>query len=255
MAICCRLGRVGVSELFDSGIQVCQILCSYPTRLLRPSGRMGQSELGIYRRGAKPSRLLSKKGAADRGKFRLSPDGSLAVRITPEGIAVWDTATGRELLSTNCKVPLSDLLAICPKGKHLVFKEQSGQIFLSEWRTGNERDITLKDKHGKTTPGPHICTFSSDASHLVLADVWSGDLCVYSIADKVERYRLSEATGVTISPDGKELAICNRAKGSAGVLRFLDFGTGKEQRRFDIEYCSTLIYSPDKRGPRLWGRF
>jgi WD40 repeat protein len=161
-------------------------------------------------------------GAIDR--LAYSPDGA---RLAGEGrgwVRVWDTTTGRELLTLKGPTDGSAGVAFSPNGTRLASAENAKTVRVWDAISGEE----LAAFQGHTRRVSSVA-FSPDGTRLASASV-DGTVRIWDVATSqgvhtLERHR-GGVNGVAYSPDGARLA----SAGGDGMIRIWDTATGRGLR-------------------------
>jgi WD40 repeat protein/serine/threonine protein kinase len=217
--------------------------------------------------GPEPIRLPTAVNLSARsGAF--SPDAELVALVCPDGVRVFDVATGKE--KVHCRMPQLSriaLLAFSPNGKYLAMMvwdrgaapRASFGYAIHVWDLGMAADVlTLAPKTPPMQPSPpptfHSLVFSPDSQSLAATNS-AGKLYCWDVATGKERFDSFEAhvvprgspipTRAAFSPDGKHLATVNEWDRS---VRLWEADTGKRVGLLGAgDGFAGLAYSPSGR--------
>jgi WD40 repeat protein/serine/threonine protein kinase len=176
------------------------------------------------------------------GRLRFSPDGRrLASGSFDKTVKVWDTATGRELLTIDTGGRWTGV-AFSPDGRRIASVGRDRTVKIWDAATGKELASLAghADEVVDVAYSPDGCRLASCGGDT--AKIWDTATGreLLSIEGHVKRIRT-----VAFSPDGLRLA-----SGSAvGTLKVWDSRTGKELLAFEAVQLNvdTVAFSPDGR--------
>jgi WD40 repeat protein len=137
----------------------------------------------------------------------ISPDGKYAVAGIEEGNVniVWDMASGKQVAQID-EIGATQVVKFSPDGTWLATggSEAAAQL----WSVADGA-FTRSEHVFKTTSGLQSMSFSPDGSMLAMGDAeGTAYLIDLSRMEEVARFRnINKVTGITFTPDGKQLAI------------------------------------------------
>ena len=191
---------------------------------------------------------LTLKGHSDVVRsVAFSPDGKrLASGSRDNTIKLWDTATGKELLTLKGHSEYAYVwsVAFSPDGKRLA----SGSIdrTIKIWDTATGKELLALKGHSSQV---NSVAFSPDGKRLASGSDDEIIMLWDTVTGKELRMLLApdDVSSVAFSPDGKRLA----AGGDNGIIKLWDTVTGKEllTLKGDSESVNSVAFSPD--GKRL----
>ncbi len=160
-------------------------------------------------------------------RVAFSPDGRrLASASQDQTVKVWDTATGKEILTLRGHTDGVHGVAFSPDGRRLASGGDDGTVRVWDAATGRET-LTLRADTGGPMKGVLSVAFSPDGRRLASAG-WTPTVKVWDAASGKETLALrghtSYVTGVAFSPDSRRLA----SAGWDGRVKVWDAGTGHE---------------------------
>ena len=203
----------------------------------------------------KVTRILQGRGGPVFG-VACSPDGERVAALTGErtavltsngSVAVWDAASGKELLREN-NVPASlfqfNGMSFSPDGTHLAVS--AGDVIHAWHLPSGQKAAEFRDRSPKRSSFIAV-TFSPDGRQLVAG---SGDQVhvwdfVLDRESRPLRGHEGMALGVAFSPDGKRLASC----GQNHAIKLWDVPTGQEvfTRQDHTGHVFGIAFRPDGR--------
>lgn len=194
--------------------------------------------------------LANSKGA---WKVVFSPAGDRLAALRPEGLALWETATGKQLW--NLEEPARGFrdVAFSPDGKRVAAAAAAQEsVILFAAASGVERQTLIGHLGAVNTVAfhPNGRQLASGASDWTIA-LW--DVATPVAPAQLVR-RGAALWGMAISPDGAQVAVTggsvDRKKASVrGETTVWDLATGKETRTIAGEGYHCVAYSPE--GSRL----
>lgn len=140
-------------------------------------------------------------------RVAVSPDGGRLAVAGGDGVAVWDTATGRQALEVSCPGVLH-AVAVSPDGLALATGGESPAARLWDARTGRLRRIL----NGPQPPVAALA-FSPDSACLATAGPSSGDVWLWDAATGEAALLIPEAVpgctahALAFHPQGRLLAV------------------------------------------------
>jgi WD40 repeat protein len=168
-------------------------------------------------------------------------------------VRLWDAATGSQRTSFAADEENIPLVAFSPDGTLLVTVNNRGTLKLWDAATGQERaNLKSTDSiYGIVFVGrrPPIA-FSPDGKTLAFATPNQDGIALWDIAAGQERAKLSGASTLAFSPDGRVIAT-SVTEGSGDrrihLVKLWDVATGREQATFKGHTLpiSDLAFSPD----------
>jgi WD40 repeat protein len=147
------------------------------------------------------------------GNLVFSPDGRQVAATTGSAVTIWDTATGRELMTLAGHSDWANSVSYHPNGTHLVTASMDGTVRLWDLRPGAER-LTIQSGGARVAYSPDGRWLATDGFDSV-ARVWSatiGDLVASLVGHSSGQF------GLAWSPDSARLATAS-GDGSARVWR------------------------------------
>jgi serine/threonine-protein kinase len=248
------------------GGTVCVLRLGPPAAVARPWRPPADSAFDSLRHDIIPADELRSSGGGDPAKappelvavlgdtrlrparrvFRIawSPDGKrLASASHMEPVRVWDTVTGRELLSINANTSGAGAVAFSPDGKRLVIGFVDGKVTVRDPETGKELHPAFQAHAGPIRD----IAFSPDSKRLAtaaddhLVKVW--DTAAWQEVCKC-RGHISQSATVAFSPDGQRLA----AAGPEKTVRIWEAASGREVfvlRDGNSGYFMGVAFAPD----------
>jgi RNA polymerase sigma factor (sigma-70 family) len=181
-------------------------------------------------------------------RVRLTPDGKQLILAFNGELRVLDTASGGgDLLIAMTNDSALDICALSPDGTTVIlgFKD----LYLWDWKSG-QKPKKFRENNGI---GAKHTAFSPDGGTFYVAFT-AGTITKYEVPSGKQSSTVdlpNAMGGFFLSPDGKSLAICNRAtsQGKAAVdyLQLVDPATGQEQARFNVgrSVSQYVSWSPD----------
>jgi WD40 repeat protein len=194
------------------------------------------------------SRLRGHTGAVTAVAF--SPDDRLlASGSADRTIKLWDTATGKEVLSLRGHEKRVTCLAFSPDSKRLVSGGMDGAVKL--WDTATGRELQSLEGHAEAVTA---VAYSSDGRHVVSGSrdktvrVWDADASRMTAG--YQRHAPQPVSGVAFSPDGKTVASVPLSHvglgGFTGEAVLWSASTGEEVLRLGGKRDWTSVaFSPD----------
>ena len=189
----------------------------------------------------------------------FSPDGQrLACGYKNGSVRLWDTATGRELLTLRGHTRDVWGVAFSPDGQRLASASMDQTVMLWNAATGQEL-FTFKG----LADGATGVAFSPDGQRLAATSLYQ-TVKVWDVPSATELFSLADHTratwlgtwspdqtrGLAFSPDGKRLASASRRSAS---VRLWDTSSGRELLTIEgprfIFFVTSVAFSPD--GQRL----
>lgn len=176
----------------------------------------------------------------------FSPESNLVAGISDkESIVVWEVKSGRKVLEKFGKQ-----MAFSPDGKLLAIAWGS-QITLWDLRTISKVRKIAASRYASKAP---ICFTADGGSILAAGDKY---ISVWDTATSAEKARIPGSSNkihfITLSPDGRRLAVLDSADGegqplpkTTTSLKLFDFTTKKQVKRISLgARCDTMAFSPD----------
>jgi WD40 repeat protein/tRNA A-37 threonylcarbamoyl transferase component Bud32 len=193
------------------------------------------------------SRLRGHAGAVTALAF--SPDGKLlASGSADQTIKLWDTGTGKEILTLGGHEKQVTSLAFSPDSKRLVSGSMDRTVKI--WDTATGREQQSLEGHAEAVTA---VAYSSDGRHVVSGSrdktvrVWDADA-----GRTTARYQKHTVpvSGVAFSPDGRTVAsvagFVDTFGHTTGEVVLWSASTGEEVLRLEGKYAWTSVaFSPD----------
>jgi WD40 repeat protein len=192
---------------------------------------------------------LAKNRYEEWTTFSLSGRLLAIVNYDDKKARVYETATGRELLVISITRPLGRGVGISPDEKTLAIASSGEPVRLYDVATGA---VTAELNHDQADfsfvalapDGRTLATINHvrQAPPEAQVEVW--DIPTRQVKHKLTAEGLTDAIGVTFSPDGRLVSLC----GQADDVFLFETATGKEVRRFHgIPSVLRTIFSSDGR--------
>lgn len=217
---------------------------------VQSSGAVNGPQTGSQARQAKPELVLQTGYNNFFGATRLvfSPDGRLLATATfrSSSIKLWDTATGRELrnLSSGKQSGMGMSPAIAFSRDSRLIAAAGGENTVKLWDVISGREVqTLTSAEGglaSSIAGVYFIAFSSNERLVTISDairVW--DIASAKVVSTISSETLNSLAlmggegGVTLSPDGTQLARLSNAAGDNKV-QVWDLATSREVRAVNL---------------------
>jgi RNA polymerase sigma factor (sigma-70 family) len=202
-----------------------------------------------------------KTGEAVRS-VSFSRDGKLVAADSKDGIRVWETATGKEVLLLAGQRPNSHGLVFSPDARLLAWAGETDRVLhLCDMATGKEMQHWDAAKQEKTMmiefapDGKSLATVSLEA----LAPIrWQVSLWSLATGQKLATFAVpkTQPAKLAFSPSGRLLAvsgatttITGSATGGPQPIRLWETSSGQEVRVIDTAHftVSALAFAPDGR--------
>jgi hypothetical protein len=174
----------------------------------------------------------------------FSPDGKrLASASTDETVRIWDTVTGKELLTFPDRIKGLNSVCWSPDGTRLALASDDSTVQICNAKTGTEA-LALT---GHTDCVRSVC-WSSDGTRLASAGA-DKTIRIWDAQKEQQLLTLEGHTdwinGVCWSPDGKRLASASRDR----TVRIWDADTGQEvlTHTGHTGWANSVSFSPDSR--------
>ena len=181
------------------------------------------------------------------GNLVFSPDGGQMAAATGSAVTIWDTATGRELMTLAGHSEWANSVAYSPNGTQLVSGSMDGTVRVWYLRPGREH-VTIESGGARAAYSPDGRWLATDGFDGI-ARVWDAQTggLVASLAGHT-----SGQWGLTWSPDSARLAtagsdgsarVWNAAAGGAAELVLLGHGVSLDDP--DLATVRDVAYSPE----------
>jgi WD40 repeat protein len=173
----------------------------------------------------------------------FGPDGRRLASGSHDGmVKVWDTATGKQLLSLTGHAGWVWSMAFSPDGERLASGSADGRVKIWDSTTGKELLSLTTDGAGS------VLAFSPDGRRLAAATANNKTAKVWDSATGKELLSLKGLadylTSMAFRPDGRRLVTVERR---VGKVKFWDSETGKQLVSLQVGEVSSLAFSPDGR--------
>ncbi len=181
------------------------------------------------------------------GNLVFSPDGRQVAATTGSAVTIWDTATGRELMTLAGHSDWANSVSYHPNGTHLVTASMDGTVRVWDLRPGRER-LTIQSGGARVTYSPDGRWLATDGFDSV-ARVWSattGDVAASLAGHSSGQFGLAwspdSARLATASGDGS-VRVWRAAGGGAAELVLLGHGAALDDP--DLATVRDVAYSED----------
>jgi WD40 repeat protein len=145
---------------------------------------------------------MEPRGAALTGEAVLSKDGKIAATAaTDQGVAIWDTSTGKQVCRLRGHSTAIRSIAISSDGKLIITLSLDGMAILWETRTGSElRRLTKNDIDA------YVLSFSPDDKTILTATGQTAVLWDAQTGNDIGSFTGKGLRCIAFSPDGQFLA-------------------------------------------------
>ena len=211
------------------------------------TGHINNTALGVGLWDLETGTELARHYLGDWTGLTFSPDGSWFVTGSKDGAAhLWETATGRLILTLRGHQRAVNLARFNPDGSGLVTLSNDGTARL--WDIGPSHEaLTLRPFAIDDAAAEAVTSivFSPDGAMLA-AGSFSGHLSLWdtSSGERLRQYAGHDSSvwALAFSPDGSRLASCGYG---GGGLKVWETSSGELLLQLEAPLCNQLAYSPD----------
>ncbi len=234
-----KFNGVRIVEFLSDG-RLATVGAGDPVRFWDPAtGR----ELAKVRRQPRQPSGYDPQGPAlfTTGSGRFSADGAQLATFERNSLALWDVATGNQILPLSGSTGESPSIALHPEGRRVAVATYDGVVI---WDLA-ERKIVHKLLEVVWDPGK--IQYSPNGKYLAVAGVWHR-MGLWD-ADTGKAIAIRDGVhcwDVAFSPDSKSLAV---AWEGPQAIQIIETATGRTVKTFELPPVGALAYSPD--GKRL----
>jgi WD40 repeat protein/DNA-binding SARP family transcriptional activator/energy-coupling factor transporter ATP-binding protein EcfA2 len=202
-----QLSAASISHLSDDP-ELSILLALRAVEMTRgPHGTALPEAVDALHRAVAATRIVRTFAHAGAKAVAYSPDGTRLATAGEHGVAVWDVATGRELLSIHEGSSRIHAVAYSPDGSQLATRSDDGTALIWNARTGR-RLLSLAERNGANSFGSFGgVAFSPDGHYLAADDADTGVEIWDLRSARVIRTLKSSAIlcGIAWSPTGAEV--------------------------------------------------
>ena len=188
-------------------------------------------------------KVLTTKLCSGHAKVRFSPDGSQFISTYQGGVAVWSTATGREMhylfsRHSNASIPFVSTLIYTSDGKHIV--ALYSDHFLTVWNAQSGKKL---QSFRSPVRGEASCDLSPAGKHLVIRREKTVEIRESRTFKLISTFKADPVfSTASFTPDGARVAIQN----SSHAISIRSTATGKEAMRLkSLNGFLISSFSPD----------